>query len=88
MVVVGLVAALGLGGWLLADDIAGQVDELVDRLPRALAHLEERIGRTAWGRFFLARMPTAETLMSQTALTRATGIRRRSAPRSVPWRTS
>lgn len=74
VVVAGLVAVFGLAGWLLADDVTAQVNELIDRLPQALGHLEERLGRTAWGRFVLARIPTVETFTAQTGLRRATGI--------------
>lgn len=76
LVTVVLVLGLVLGGWLLAPDIADQIEELRRSLPQSVQQLAQRIERYAWGRQLLAQLPDTNELMSDKAkiLTRFTGI--------------
>ncbi len=73
-VVVSLVALVGVGGRLLADELASQFDQLVAQVPQAWAAVREQIAQYAWGRSLLARLPAAESLASSGTLARATGL--------------
>jgi predicted PurR-regulated permease PerM len=48
-----LVALVGAGGWLLAGDVAAEVDQLARDLPRALGQFAERLEQYEWGRWVL-----------------------------------
>lgn len=70
LVVLSLAGLMALGGWLLADDIAFQADQLIETLPTAVERLREWLGQREWGRFVLAERPTTGSLIS---LARSTG---------------
>lgn len=71
-----LVLLLVAGGWLLAPDIAAQIDELRTSLPQSMRQLAVRIERYQWGRQLLAQLPSADDLLSDKTriLTRFTGV--------------
>jgi predicted PurR-regulated permease PerM len=50
---VGLVAVIGVSGWLMAPAIVGQFDVLSEELPRAVEELRESVGRYEWGQQIL-----------------------------------
>ena len=69
---VGLVALTVVGvfvgvGWLLADELANQLDELAQRLPRAVQQVTDRLRQYEWGRFLLDGVPTPDSGMVATA---------------------
>lgn len=73
-VVVTLVGALGAGGWLLAGDIAAQLDQLARDLPRALQSFRDTISRYEWGRALVAATPSIEDVMTGDVVARTTGV--------------
>jgi predicted PurR-regulated permease PerM len=76
LVVVTLGALLGLGGWLVAGQVAYQLDLLVEHLPGSLRKLEAYLSRYAWGRWLLAQAPSANQFLLGRAdvLARITGF--------------
>jgi predicted PurR-regulated permease PerM len=71
-----IVAILGLvagAGWLLADDVAVQVEELVEQIPQAVAQVRQALSRYPWGRQIVAAVPEAGALVSREMLDRARG---------------
>lgn len=76
LVTLSLLSILGIGIWLLAPDVAGQIDELQKSLPQSVRHLSERVEQYEWGRQVLAQLPSASELLPGRAnvLARATGI--------------
>ncbi|MGH7313441.1 MAG: AI-2E family transporter [Candidatus Rokuibacteriota bacterium] len=73
-VILGLAGLLGLGGWLLADDVARQIDELTRQVPQALGQLRDSLARYSWGRFLLSQTPSLDQLISERLLGRAAGV--------------
>lgn len=59
-VVVALVAAVALAGWLVAPSLVEQAGQLTEQLPRALTQLHDRL--TNWGRLILAYAPDPAAL--------------------------
>jgi predicted PurR-regulated permease PerM len=59
IIVVVLVATVGLLAWTLADDVADQFRELVERVPLALDRLQQVLARHAWGHLILAATRSA-----------------------------
>jgi predicted PurR-regulated permease PerM len=53
LALLGLIALLGAGAYVLAGRLADQTQELSTRLPIAIADLEGRLARYAWGRGLL-----------------------------------
>ena len=76
LVVLGLVSLVAVVAWVLAPDVAAQVDELRRSLPQSMRRLSERIEQYEWGRQILAQLPNANELMPGRAdvLARVTGI--------------
>ena len=76
VVVLALILILSGGLWMLAPDVAAQVDQLTDSLPRAARQLSQTIERYQWGRQLLAHVPEPGALMSNRAdvLARITGV--------------
>lgn len=76
VVILALVSVLGAGAWLLAPDVAEQVDQLSESVPRSAQQLGQRIERYAWGRQLLAQVPTTGELLSDKSnvLARVTGV--------------
>lgn len=72
VVLLGLVGVAAGGAWALSGDIAAQVDQLAQDLPRALRSLRETVERYEWGRVLLSLTP--EALGSERALAQAPGI--------------
>jgi predicted PurR-regulated permease PerM len=71
-VLVGLTGVAAGGAWVLSGDIAAQIDQLAQDLPRALRSLSETVQRHEWGRLLLSLTP--EMLGSERALAQAPGI--------------
>jgi predicted PurR-regulated permease PerM len=76
LVVLGLVALFGLGGWFIGSDVATQVDQLVQDVPRSLQQLEQRVGQYGWGRHLLSQVSRPEELIGDKAevAVKATGL--------------
>ena len=77
-------AAIGIGsavaflgaGWLLAPDVARQVDELSRSLPRSVERLGDTISRYEWGRQVLGQAPEPAELLPDRSdvFARVTGV--------------
>jgi predicted PurR-regulated permease PerM len=66
-----LLAILGIGIWLLAPDLAAQLSQLVETLPRSIQYLEQRIRQYGIGQWLLTHaMPVSELLPEGSALGR------------------
>lgn len=76
VVVLGLVALLGVGGWLLAPQVAEQGDRLIERLPRAVQQIKEQAEQYQWSRRLFAQAPAPEEMVPENAdvLTGAIGV--------------
>lgn len=72
LVVVLFVALLGLGGWLLAPQVAAQVDQLGQKLPEIVTEVEGFLQRYQWGQWLLQQIDGAAN--SDGALATGTGI--------------
>ncbi|NKE69971.1 AI-2E family transporter [Candidatus Manganitrophus noduliformans] len=59
IVILLLTGMLGLGGWLLAPEVARQADQLIQSLPRMVDQLTQRLEQYEWGRRILAQTPQA-----------------------------
>lgn len=59
IVVTLLTVTVGLGLWWLAPEIAIQIDQLTQQLPRALQKLGERLARYPWMQRLLEQLPPA-----------------------------
>ncbi|HLL89788.1 MAG TPA: AI-2E family transporter, partial [Tepidisphaeraceae bacterium] len=57
VVIVALTAAAAVLGWLLVPEIAGQINQLTERLPGSWAKVREWLGQTPWGKPLLAVLP-------------------------------
>lgn len=57
-VVVGLLALLGLAGWLIAPSLVRQITLLVEALPDAVRELQGRLAQTGLGRQVLEQVPS------------------------------
>jgi predicted PurR-regulated permease PerM len=60
-----LLAILGIGVWLLAPDLAAQLSELAETLPRSIQHLEQRIRQYGIGQWFLAHATPVSALLPE-----------------------
>ena len=49
-VVLGIMVALGLCGWLFGAQVSGQIDQLVQVVPQAWGQLREQLQGSSWGR--------------------------------------
>jgi predicted PurR-regulated permease PerM len=65
LVVLAIAAAVALGIWALADDVAEQTAVLIETLPRALDNARDALARTPAGRFLLQQLPGAEEASQQ-----------------------
>ncbi len=63
LVVLCLVSAFGVAVWLLAPNVATQIDNLVERLPRAAERLQQNISDYEWGRRILNGLPNASEVV-------------------------
>jgi predicted PurR-regulated permease PerM len=70
-----LVAILGLGGWLMAKPLSEQIDQLQERLPRAIEQVRHSVESSSWGRA-LARQIRSEGDTSSGARTALTHVTR------------
>ena len=73
-VVCSVATLLGMGGWLLADNVAAQFNQLIEQVPLAITTLTERLASYPWGRVVLSWMPDTDAFTSPQALGRATGV--------------
>ncbi len=75
IVVLGLCVLIGVGGWLIAGQVAAQFDQLAESVPSSMAKLEQYLRQYAWGRKLLERAPLANQLIlgRTDVLTRVTG---------------
>ena len=76
VVVLGLVALLGVGAWLLAPQVAEQGDRLIERLPRAVQQIKAQVEQYQWSRRLFAKVPEPEEMLPENAdvLTGAIGV--------------
>lgn len=76
VVVVILSGLIGLGGWLLAPNIAEQTGQMMQSLAEARQQLEQRLARYDWAQRVLAQAPSVDELINgQTNIfSRVTGI--------------
>lgn len=58
LVVIVLAAVIGLACWFLAGQVADQVDQFLETLPKAVARAEQQLERHEWGRRLLQEIPT------------------------------
>jgi predicted PurR-regulated permease PerM len=66
VVILAIIGLLGTLGWLLAPQVAEQVNELVETLPESVQHLRQRIEQYPWMRQLLAETPrTGEVIPNQ-----------------------
>jgi predicted PurR-regulated permease PerM len=63
MVVLVLLVLLGVGIWLLAPQVATQVDQLIEQLPRSIRQIKALIGQYEWGRHIIANAPNAQEMI-------------------------
>lgn len=73
-VVLGLLLLLGLGGWLLAPQVAEQVDQLREQLPAVLSQFEQRLARYGWGRWLLEQLRNGPVLEDAVAGAGGSGL--------------
>jgi len=67
LVTLGLLALVGGGLWFTGAALGTQVDTLLERVPRALQQLQQRLEQHAWARSLLAELPhTGAKLAEQT----------------------
>lgn len=64
VVIVVILAAFGLGGWLLASPISQQVDQLREKLPQATAQLQRQVEQHKWGQVLLREMHEPTGILS------------------------
>jgi predicted PurR-regulated permease PerM len=62
-VVLVLLVLLGVGIWLLAPQVATQVDQLIEQLPRSIRQIKALIGQYEWGRHIIANAPNAQEMI-------------------------
>jgi predicted PurR-regulated permease PerM len=74
VVLIGLMSILGAAIWLLAPELAGQVDELSARLPQSLAQLAHYLEQYSWGRGFVTQMSRGTGFLPRSVLAQATGV--------------
>jgi len=58
LVVLLLIGALALGGWLIGARLADQFGRLAQELPQSWSQLEERLKQYEWGQWLVARTPS------------------------------
>lgn len=74
-IVILLLLGLVVGGvWLLAPNVAEQIDQLSKQLPKSVQHLESQLRQYAWGRELLQRLQDAHLSGGSSALKNATGF--------------
>jgi predicted PurR-regulated permease PerM len=73
-----LLATLGAGAWLLAGNVATEVQQLVERLPQSLGELRQRLQAYAWGRLLLQALSGLDAASGERVLTGVTGAFTRS----------
>lgn len=73
IVVVGLLAALGLGGWWLTPSIVDQSGELGTTVPRIVEDLQAQLRSTAAGAWLLDTIDAPDELIDQQGLLRNVG---------------
>ena len=75
---IGLICIFGVGIWLLAPNVAEQIENLRVFLPEAISSLNQRIAQYNWGKLILEQVPSWESLIdtftSTPFLTRLGGI--------------
>jgi predicted PurR-regulated permease PerM len=59
-VLLALLAAAVLSGWLLAPQVSQQVDQVGEQLPDIIAEIEEFLQRQEWGRWLLQQVQNGE----------------------------
>lgn len=67
LVVLVALAVIGIGVWLLAPSVAGQVQQLFDAIPRALQNLQQALQRRGLLQGIVEGLPTAESMASNAA---------------------
>jgi predicted PurR-regulated permease PerM len=63
LVVIGLIALIGLGGWLLIPNVANQLDILLDALPETIDQVRQRIRNHPMGQRVLQWIPQDATVL-------------------------
>ncbi len=76
VVVLGLIALIGLGTWLLMPAVAMQLDQLTEQIPQAVRQLTQRVEEYQWGRRLLAQAPAADDLAPDSGdmISQVTGV--------------
>lgn len=76
IVVVSLLVLIGASVWFVAPNVAEQIDNLTESLPRAVQRLQEKTEKYRWGKRVLEQMPPADELMPDRsdAFAKATGV--------------
>lgn len=64
LVVVLLLGTIGIGGWLMAPQIADQSDKLAEAIPQAIAEVRDRLNHNDLARRLLGGIPSNEKLIS------------------------
>lgn len=64
VVLFALALFFGLGGWFLASELAGQVDQLTERLTASIKQLQQYLQRYAWGREILSQARAPAEMLS------------------------
>lgn len=62
VVIGGVCLIAGLSIWRLMPDVAHQIDQLVEILPRPVERLEYNLQQYSWGRQLLKQMPSGEEM--------------------------
>jgi predicted PurR-regulated permease PerM len=74
VVLLSIIALLWVSGYFAAPSIGRQMDELADRLPRAIERLEKQINEYPWGRRLLSETKDKDALAdAKNIFSRATG---------------
>lgn len=75
---VGLISVFGVGIWLLAPNVAEQVQNLRVILPEAISSLSNRLSRYNWGRLIIEQIPSWKSILNafttRPVLTRLGGL--------------
>ncbi len=62
-----LIAIVAAAFWLLAPNVAAQVNQLTESVPRALARIQQNLGQYPWVQSAIARAPSIQQLLPDPA---------------------
>ncbi len=63
IVILLIVSALGLGGWLIAPELARQTDQLSQTIPQSLDAVQQTISEYTWGAYLLKQAPAPDKML-------------------------